>query len=118
MRAMLDLAAPTEPTRAIAGDCWEWLHASAQYPRGDGWALAYRIAGPGVLEWDDAFAAAEGDGWRVRVLPTATAQLTAGTYQVFREFTRDDDRRTERVGVLVVPSGSGAVDDSGRPQMK
>lgn len=92
----------TEPTQAVAGDTWEWSHVSSRFARGDGWVLAYRIAGPSVVTWDADFAAEDGDGWTITILPTATSNLEAGTYTIWREFTLDDDRRTERAGTLAV----------------
>jgi hypothetical protein len=35
-------------TRAVAGDTWTWLWSSADYPASAGWAVSWRLVGPGV----------------------------------------------------------------------
>ncbi len=102
MRRMSSDIPSVEPTSATAGDTWQWRHMSSTYPRSDGWVPAYRFAGPAVLEWDDDFTAADGEGWLFTVLASATEQLEAGQYTVFRIFTLDDERYTERVGVIPI----------------
>jgi len=70
------------PIRAHAGDSWLFDLNYAGYPQTDGWVPAVLVRGAETIDWDAAWVATQGTGWRVTIPATATADLLAGTYTV------------------------------------
>lgn len=97
---MPPLLATTEPTRATAGDTWQWQRAVADYPASEGWVLSYAINGVGKLEWNGDWL--DADGETVSIPGGSTAALAAGLYRLIGYVTLDGERHTIYEGTLVV----------------
>lgn len=66
---------------------------------GGGWALAYYLRGPSVI---DLVAAADGQGWKTTLSAAASAVLIAGTYSWSAALSKGAERITCGRGALVL----------------
>lgn len=113
---MTDAFAPAqgEPASVTAGDLWTWRRddLAGPYPPGDH-ALAYRFlpVGAGGTAFDLA-AAEDSDGYRVEMLPAATADVTPGRWQWIALLTRSADGARAEIGrgtLEVLPDPAAAT---------
>src|SRR3990167_6445265 len=97
---MTDVAT-TDPSRAIAGDTWEWKKSYADYPAPT-WTLTYYLRS---REHEATFnAAADGSEHLVTVAKATTAAYKAGRYELTAIVTDGTERFTvERKQLLVLP---------------
>lgn len=100
----MTLAPPlTEPTLLVAGDTAEWTRTFSGYSAADGDVLAYHIGGKSVLEWDPAWAVADGSGWHVTIPAASTKALQAGIYRWFARITTSGGTvKTVAAGELLI----------------
>lgn len=96
----------TEPARLAAGDTWQWTKALSDYLASAGWVLSYAISGPSTLT---VAATADGDGYAVTVLATATKTLPAGTYRWASYVTLGAERHQIATGILIVEPNLAGV---------
>jgi hypothetical protein len=76
----------TEPTEPTAGETWLWNLSLPQYPTAD-YSLAYALKGASSSPTVTVTENADGVTYECVVAATATAALTAGTYQYIGTIT-------------------------------
>lgn len=106
-----------EPSEATAGDTWRWQITDTTYPTSEGYTLSYAINGASRLAWDSGYRSTTSNTHTITIPATATADLTAGTYELSRIWTGSGGSAglvfTVRLGNLTVlanPATAGAGD--------
>ena len=102
---------PTTPTgppvMVTTGDTWGWRVADlSTYPQSDGWALHYRLRGPGTADITPTFQTSGDDAehWLAEVAASASAAIAAGRYRLYGYVAGSGDyaNRIEPVSDTVV----------------
>lgn len=98
----------TEPSVITAGDSVAWRIDLADYPAGDGWALAYRLINADANI--DIASSADGDVHAVSVSAATTATWTAGEYQWVSFVTGgSSERYTLETGQITIKPDLAAI---------
>lgn len=97
----------TEPARLIAGDTAKWQKTIADYPAGEGWALAYTLinaAGKITIT-----STASGDDHLINVPAATTAAWSAGSYAWRSQVSKAGEVYTVESGTITVEPAFGAA---------
>ncbi len=97
------------PTRATAGDTWEWEYAhDADYPAPD-WVVSYAIRGIDAPTWDPDWVAVVDQVSTITIPAAITSGLRGGTYSITRVLTNGARRVSSQLAFLLVSDDPAAM---------
>lgn len=100
----------TEPSTLYAGDTVQWTKTFSDYPKSDGWSLAYSFRGPTALATATAAVnPSDAAGYLITIAASDTVLLSAGVYRWTAKVTKGAEVYTVGRGTVAVELTAGAA---------